>query len=166
MSVENLIKEALANLRNPATDSLSLVEQLLNQALAEPEQPEPGEFCPECGSIDTKIFVDKLNYGTGDVFAPLHECNECHFKWSDWVSDEVYEKNKAEIDRLTAKNKQQTKRIEELKKALGDFGTHHATCDRSLFSLKLVHTGVCDCGLEQALKEKEQKSTRAQEQRK
>jgi len=44
MSIENLIKDALSNIRKPATDSLSLVEQLLNQALAELERPEPGEF--------------------------------------------------------------------------------------------------------------------------
>jgi hypothetical protein len=65
-------------------------------------KPEPTNICPECGEPDIKTFVDKVNFGTIDIYCPIKECNACGFKWTDNISDEVYEKNKTEIDRLKA----------------------------------------------------------------
>ena len=133
------ISERPGILENVVHTACDIIDNLNAELKRQAEQIKELEHCPECGSIDTKIFVDKLNFGTIDVFAPLYKCNKCHFKWSDWVSDEVYEKNKAKIDCLIARNrvkqgllevtenmlskeraenKQQAERIEKLEKEL------------------------------------------------
>lgn len=51
--------------------------------------------CANCGGDDLEIRVDKENFGSTEVFVPIHSCKRCGFQWTDNIGGIVWDKNKA-----------------------------------------------------------------------
>lgn len=65
--------------------------------------------CPECGSKDITTFVDKVEWGQKEtIYVPIRKCDKCDFKWTDWVAEEIFEKQIEEM-------RKSKKEIEEFK---------------------------------------------------
>jgi C4-type Zn-finger protein len=62
-------------------------------AREKPEKPK----CAECGSENCTESMEEYNfpYGAGEdqveltSVIPIHTCEDCRFRWYNWVADEI-----------------------------------------------------------------------------
>lgn len=69
--------------------------------------------CPNCGDDDLEIRVDKENFGSTDIFVPIHSCKQCSFQWTDDIGGNIWDKNRALL-------KEKDKQIESLEIDIGN----------------------------------------------
>jgi len=97
------IKDALADPKAPwyGSDLVEWIVELIDEI---DRLTVENNSCPECGKHNIEIFVDKINFGTIDIYVPIQRCKDCSFSWTDDIAGEVYDKNKSIIDHLTDEN--------------------------------------------------------------